>query len=47
MDLLKEAEDKLGKERAAELRSEIEQLADELEKLRSAALEVLEVEDEP
>ena len=47
MDLLKEAEGKLGKARAAELRSEIEQLADELDKLRSAALEVLEVDDEP
>ena len=47
MDLLKEAEDKLGKERAAVLRSEIEQLAVELEKLRSAALEVLGVDDEP
>jgi hypothetical protein len=47
MDLLKKAEGKLGNERAAELRSEIEQLAAELEKLRSAALEAPEVDDEP
>ena len=44
MDSFKTAEEKFGKERAEQLRSEIEQLAAELQKLRSAALDL---EDEP
>ena len=44
MNLQEIAEQKLGKARAEELRSDIEQLAAELEQLRSAPVEV---EDEP
>ena len=39
MNIQQTAEEKFGKERAAELRSEIEQLAEELESLRSAAVD--------
>ena len=44
MDLMKKAEDQFGKDRAEELRPEIEQLASELEKLRSVSLQI---DDEP
>lgn len=44
MDLIEQAEEKLGKERTEELRSEIEQLASDLKKLRAAPVDV---EDEP
>ena len=40
MDLIKQAEEKLGKERAEEIRSEIEQLASDLEKLRTTPVDV-------
>ena len=39
MDLIKKAEDQFGKDRAEELRSELEQVASEIEKLRSVDLE--------
>jgi hypothetical protein len=39
VDLLNLAEEKFGKERAEQLRSEIEQLAAEIEKLRSIPLD--------
>ena len=44
MNLQEIAEQRLGKDRAEELRSDIGQLAAELEQLRSAPVEV---EDEP
>lgn len=44
MDLMKLAEEKLGKVRAEELRPDLEQLASDLEKLRSASVDV---EDAP
>jgi hypothetical protein len=44
MDLMKLAEEKLGKERALELHADIQQLAGDIEKLRE---EPLEVEDAP
>ena len=44
MNFQQMAEEKFGKERAEELRSEIEQLRADLEKLRSMALEL---DDEP
>ena len=44
MDLFKIAEEKFGKERAEQLRPEIEQLAAEIEKLRSVPLDI---DDEP
>ncbi len=44
MSLHDTAEEKFGKARAEELRSEIEQLAVEIEKLRSIPLDI---EDEP
>jgi hypothetical protein len=43
-NLEQQAEDKFGKERAAELASEIEQLVAEIERLRSAQLDL---DDEP
>lgn len=42
--LLSRADEMLGKERAAQLRADIEQTADDIDKLRAIALEV---EDEP
>jgi len=44
MDAFKIAEDKFGKERGEQLRSEIEELAAEIEKLRSVPVDM---EDEP
>ena len=44
MDLKHSAQDKFGKDRAEELRSDLEQLADDLQKLRSTPVEL---EDEP
>ena len=44
MSLHDTAEEKFGKARAEELRSELEQLAVEIEKLRSIPLDI---EDEP
>lgn len=44
MNLQEIAEEKFGKERAEELRFEIEQLAAEIEKLRSVPLDI---DDEP
>ena len=44
MSLQDTAEEKFGKARAEELRSEIEQLAVEIEKLRSIPVDI---EDEP
>jgi len=44
MDLFKEAEEKIGKIRADELRPDIEQLDRDLQKLRSTPVEL---EDEP
>jgi hypothetical protein len=44
MDLQAAAQDKFGQTRAEELRSEIEQVADDLRKIRSVRLEQ---EDEP
>jgi len=44
MDLQQTAQDKFGVDRAAELRSDLEQLADDLQKLRSTPAEP---EDEP
>jgi hypothetical protein len=44
MDLFKEAEEKIGKTRADELRSDIEQLNKDLQALRSTSVEL---EDEP
>jgi hypothetical protein len=45
MDHLQQvAQDKFGKERAEELRSDLEQLADDIRKLRSTPVEL---EDEP
>jgi hypothetical protein len=43
-NLGQQAEDKFGKERAAELASELEQLVAEIEKIRSAHLDL---DDEP
>ena len=40
MNLQQSAEEKFGKERADQLRSEIEQLAEELQKLRSATVDI-------
>jgi hypothetical protein len=40
MDPFKTAEEKFGKERAEQLRKELEQLAADIEKLRSVALDV-------
>ena len=40
MDLYKQAEEKFGKDRAEELRPEIEQLVADLQKLRSFTLEI-------
>jgi hypothetical protein len=40
MDLGKKAEDKFGKDRAEELRSELDQLAAELDRLRSASVDL-------
>jgi hypothetical protein len=45
MDIFREAEEKFGKQRADELQSELEQLASEIEKLRSVALDI--IDDEP
>ena len=42
--LTAEAEEKFGKERAGELQTEIEQMAEQLAKLYAAAVEI---EDEP
>jgi hypothetical protein len=44
MDLQKFAEQKFGKQRAEELREDIQQVEDDLERLRSVPLEL---EDEP
>jgi len=44
MNLQETAEEKLGKTRAEELHSEIKQLSEEIEKLRSV---VLDIDDEP
>jgi hypothetical protein len=44
MDLQNTAQDKFGKDRAGELQSDLEQLADDLRKLRSTPVEL---EDEP
>ena len=44
MDLIKKAEDKFGKERAEDLRSELEELESEIKKLRSVDLDS---DDEP
>ena len=44
MDLFKEAEEKIGKTRADELRSDIEQVDKDLQALRSTPVEL---EDEP
>jgi hypothetical protein len=44
MDLFKEAEEKIGKTRADELRADIEQLDKDLQALRSSSVEL---EDEP
>jgi hypothetical protein len=42
--LLSRADEKFGKERAEQLRSDIEQTADDIEKLRAIPLQI---EDEP
>ena len=44
MNFTKSAEEKFGQDRADELRPELEQLASEIEKLRSVRLDI---EDEP
>jgi hypothetical protein len=44
MNLQEAAEEKFGKDRAGELRFEVEQLAVEIEKLRSVPLDI---DDEP
>jgi len=44
MNLQETAEEKFGKKRADELQSEIKQLSDEIEKLRSVSMAI---DDEP
>ena len=44
MSLQQKAEEEFGGERAAQLRAEVEQLATDIERLRSAALDT---DDEP